>query len=260
MRRRLLFGLVVALIVAAIPLALFAQRGGFGGFGGGRRSFIYDNARYDGQFAFVRIRYLSQNRWSADYPEMDRNLSTMLDALTAITPHLEATNVHTFDDPELMKFPVAYLTEPGYWVPTDAEVVGLRNYLAKGGFLIVDDFFDPYDHFGREWSTFERGIRRVLPDARIDTLDVKHPVFNSFFEIDSLHIPYPGNWGQRGLYGEFYGIHEDNDPTKDLQVVINYNMDIGDYMEWSATGIYAMAPSNEAYKFGINYIIYGLTH
>ena len=60
--------------------------------------------------------------------------------------------------------------------------------------------------------------------------------------------------------GEFYGIHEDNDPTKRLMVVINYNMDIGDYMEWSPTGVYAIAPTNEAYKFGINYIIYGLTH
>ena len=60
--------------------------------------------------------------------------------------------------------------------------------------------------------------------------------------------------------GEFFGIHEDNDPSKRLMVVINYNMDIGDYMEWSPSGVYAIAPTNEAYKFGINYVIYGLTH
>jgi len=83
-------------------------------------------------------------------------------------------------------------------------------------------------------------------------------VFNSFFEIKSLHVPYPGRLGQLGVYGEFYGIH-DNNPTKRLQVVINYNMDIGDYMEWSATGIYAFAPTNGAYKFAINYIVYGMT-
>ena len=60
--------------------------------------------------------------------------------------------------------------------------------------------------------------------------------------------------------GEFYGIHEDNDANKRLMVIINYNMDIGDYMEWSPQGVYAIAPTNGAYKFGINYVIYGLTH
>src|SRR5262245_18754066 len=137
----------------------------------------------------------------------------MLKELTAIDPHLDATNVHTFDDPELLKFPVAYLTEPGYWFPTEEEVVGLRNYLAKGGFLIVVDFYDPVNQFGREWTTFYNGIMRVLPTAKIDTLDLSHPVFNSFFSIRSLEVSYPGRWGERGLMGEFYGIHEDNDPT-----------------------------------------------
>ena len=103
-------------------------------------------------------------------------------------------------------------------------------------------------------------MRRVLPDAKIERLTVSHPVFNSFFSIKSLQVPYPGGLGEQGLMGEFYGIHEDNDPTKRLMVVINYNMDIGDYMEWSPSGVYAIAPTNEAYKFGINYIIYGLTH
>ncbi|MCC7009851.1 MAG: DUF4159 domain-containing protein [Acidobacteria bacterium] len=245
--------LAVALaVLAAAPAVLYAQ---WGRFGGGRGAMILPNAPYDGRFAFVRIRYRSGGSWSADYPAMERNLSTMLKALTSMDPHVEATNVHTLDDPELHKFPVAYLTEPGYWIPNEEEVIGLRTYLAKGGFLIVDDF-----HFEPEWATFERAIRRVLPQARIDVLDVSHPVFHSFFEITSLRVPYPGRLGEAGLYGEFYGIHEDNDPAKRLSVVINYNMDIGDYMEWSATDVYNPMPTNEAYKFGINYVIYGLTH
>jgi len=247
-------GLVVAglALLMLTPVVLFAQ---WGGFRRGRGVAVYPNAPYDGKFAFVRIRYRSGGSWSADYPAMERNLSTMLKELTSLDPHLDATNVHTFDDPELHKFPVAYLTEPGYWVPNEDEVLGLRNYLEKGGFLIVDDF-----HFEPEWATFENGIRRVLPSARIDTLDLSHPVFHSFFEIKSLHVPYPGRLGEAGLYGEFYGIHEDNDPNKRLMVVINYNMDIGDYMEWSAMDVYNPLPTNEAYKFGINYVIYGLTH
>ncbi len=99
----------------------------------------------------------------------------------------------------------------------------------------------------------------MLPDARIERLKVSHPIFNTFFAIESLKVPYPGRLGEMGLMGEFFGIHEDNDPAKRLMVVINYNMDIGDYMEWSSTGVYSVSPTNEAYKFGINYVMYGLT-
>ena len=126
----------------------------------------------------------------------------------------------------------------------------MRTYLAKGGFLIVDDF-----HFQNEWDVFEAAMRKVLPGSRIERLAETHPVFNSFFSIASLEVPYPGRLGQNGLMGEFYGIHEDNDALKRLMVVINYNMDIGDYMEHSARGFYAVDPTNEAFKFGVNYII-----
>jgi hypothetical protein len=250
--RRRSFWLAVALVVI-LPLSMAGQRGS-GLFRGSRVG--YPNLRYDGRFTLVRLRYLETHGfgWSADYPAMEQNFSTMLEALTAVRPRTDGSNVHMLDDPELLKFPVAYLSEPGYWYPSEEEVLGLRRYIEKGGFLIVDDFD------GAEWPPFERAIRRVLPTAAIERLDLSHPVFHSFFEITSLHVPYPGRLGQLGVYGEFFGIHEDNDPTRRLQVVINYNMDIGDYMEWSATGLYALAPTNEAYKFGINYIVYGLTH
>ena len=184
---------------------------------------------------------------------MEQNLTEMLTELTALAPHTTGSNVHDLDDPELLKYPVAYLSEPGYWYPSDAEVRGLQEYLAKGGFLIVDDF-----HFDREWWVFETAMRQVLPDARIDRLDVTHPVFNSFFAIKSLHIPYPG---QTDLFGEFFGIYDNNDATKRLSVVINYNMDVGDYVEWAQSSrSYSFEPTNEAYKLMINYVVYGLTH
>jgi len=253
MQRRLAWmaGLLV-LITLTLPLA--AQRGGrFFGFG--RRAWVSPNVNYNGQFTFVRIRYQGYGSWSYDYPDMEENLTIMLTELTSMNPNQLGTNVLDLDDPELLKYPVAYLTEPGYWYPTDAEVEGLREYLDKGGFLIVDDF-----HFWNEWVVFETAMRRVLPEAVIEPLDLSHPVFNSFFQIQSLEVPYPGRLGEQGLMGEFYGIHDPADPANRLMVVINYNMDIGDYMEWSRTGTYAITPTNEAYKFGINYVIYGLTH
>jgi hypothetical protein len=250
--KRTLTWLALALL-AGLPLAAAAQGGLFFGFES--RYGRYPNVAYDGRFTFVRAQYARYGGWRADYPTMERNLNTILREITRLRPHPEGTNVLTFDDPELFRYPVAYLSEPGYWFPSDAEVAGLRLYLEKGGFLIADDF-----HFPNEWAVFENAIRRVLPTARIDRLDLSHPVFNTFFQIRSLQVPYPGRLGEQGLMGEFYGIHEGNDPGRPLQVVINYNIDLGDYVEWSAEELYNPMSTNEAYKFMINYVMYGLTH
>lgn len=240
---------VVGLFLISVPLAAAAQRGGFF-----RRGQL-PNVQYDGRFTLARIRYEAYGGWRADYPTMEHHLSGMLKNITAIDAHVDGSNVHDFDDPELLKIPISYLSEPGYWFPSASEVAGLRDYLKKGGFLIVDDF-----HFQNEWAVFEAAIRRVQPDGRIQPLDITHPIFNSFFQIESLKVPYPGRLGERGLMGEFYGIFEDNDLAKRLMVVINYNIDLGDYVEWSDRDVYSLLPTNEAYKFAINYIIYGLTH
>jgi hypothetical protein len=247
--RRFFIGLAV-LLALVVPLFAAAQRGGV--FGRFRQ---YDNVPYDGRFTFARIQYARYRGWAADYPTMERNLTVILQDITSMRPHLTGSNIHTFDDPELLKHPVAYLSEPGYWFPNEAEVLSLRTYLRKGGFLIADDF-----HFPNEWNVFEAAIRRVLPDARIERLDISHPIFNTFFQIDSLKVPYPGRLGERGLMGEFFGIHENNDPSRRLTVMINYNIDIGDYVEWSGENLYNREATNEAYKFMINYVIYGLTH
>jgi len=210
---------------------------------------------YNGQFVIVRLWYPRYPGWSYDYPDMEQNFTLILRDISLLPAYPNGSNIFRMDDPELLKFPIAYLSEPGYWYPSESEARGLREYLAKGGFLIVDDF-----HFENEWRVFENAMRMVLPDARIDRLDVSHPIFNSFFSIKSLDIPYPGRLGEQGLIGEFYGIHEGNDTSKRLMVVIDYNMDIGDYMEHSGQGWYSVDPTNEAFKFGVNYLIYGLTH
>ena len=240
--------LLAASVVAALPVN--AQRGG-------RRPSMDDfmPARYDSRFTLARLYYSVYPGWSFDWPDMEDHLSAILESLTTFRPSHVRNNVFRMDDPELLKYPVAYLSEPGYWFPSEREVLGLREYIDKGGFLIVDDF-----HYAEEWVVFERAMMQVLPNARIERLELTHPIFNSFFPIMSLRVPYPGTLGERGLMGEFFGIHDPDDPNNRLRVVINYNMDIGDYMEHSSRGWYAVAPTNEAYKFGINYLVYGLTH
>jgi len=238
------FWLWVLLIVAA-PLA-WSQRQSLS---------LPPNQAYDGRFTFVRLRYTQGYRmaWSADYPAMERNFMSILGDLSSMRLHKSTSNVNVLDDPALAQYPIAYLTEPGYWMPTDGEAAGLRNWIVKGGFLIVDDFY-----FERQWQVFEESMRIVLPKARIVPLDVSHPIFNSFFQIRSLDgMTHPATTEAKAQY---LGIYEDNDPSKRLQVIINFNNDIGDYMEWSGEGWYPVNLSNDAYKFATNYVVYGLTH
>ncbi len=221
-----------------------------------RRIFQEPNAAYDGKFTFVRLSYTVQGRsgWEFDYPAMERNFMTILNDLTSVHPHVQESNIHAMDDPELGRYPVAYLSEPGWWHPDDSQAAGLRTWLAKGGFLIVDDFYGPY-----QWQNFEESMHKVLPNGRIVPLDVTHPIFDAFFHIKTLegmsHPDQPGMWK-----AEYKGIFEDNDPSKRLMVIINYNNDIGDYMEWSGQGYYAINFSNDAYKLATNYVVYALTH
>ena len=236
--------IILPALLATLAVPAFAQW---------RRFVAEPNVAYDGLFTVARIRYTVHGRsgWAFDYPEMERNLMTAMRELTTLRPHERGSNIHTLDDPELLRYPVAYLSEPGYWIPDSAEVVGLRKYLAKGGFLIVDDFMRG------EWINFEEQMRTVLPGARFVRLDASHGVFDTFFHVDSLKMPYPHN---PYLQAEFFGIFEDNDPAKRLMVVINYNNDIGDYMEWSRTSWLPVNPTNDAYKLAVNYVLYGMTH
>ncbi|MES2177878.1 MAG: DUF4159 domain-containing protein [Gemmatimonadota bacterium] len=238
----------VSLIAAMTVSAALASAQYFG------RVRIEPNATYDGRFTFVRLRYQLVTRpgWEYDYPAMERNFMTIANDLTTLRPHTAESNILDMDDPELSRYPIAYLSEPGYWYPSPTEARGLRTWLKKGGFLVVDDFLL------NQWAQFEYAMKQVLPDAKIVPLTIKHPIFDAFFRITTLSgMHHPDN--SRAI-AEYYGIYENNDPTRRLMVIINYNNDIGDYMEWSGQGWYAVNLSNDAYKMATNWIVYGLTH
>ena len=253
--------LIIAVLVVCVGAgSAFAQRRfGGGGFGGGRFSQIpiEPNAPYDGRFTFVRMRYgpdygyASQRLpWSHDYPAGERHFMKILNEVTYLGPHTEESDILPLDSPDLFRYPVAYLCEPGTWTMTDEEAANLRKYLLKGGFLIIDDF--RYNH----WPNFEAQMARVLPEGKIYELPLDNLIFHAFFEIKTLNVPQ--YYDPPPAY--FRAIFEDNDPAKRVMVMINYNTDISEYWEWSDTGLKPIDESNEAYKIGVNYIIYGLTH
>ena len=247
-------GLVLLLLMVAAPLE--AQFGRRGRRGGRPVDLSPNNVEYGHQFTFVRLQYRpafgeSWNPgWAHDYPRAERNFAKILESVTFIEPYMGGSNILRTDDPELFKYPVAYLSEPGQWTMSEPEVEGLRNYLLKGGFLIVDDFG------GWDWENFELQMRRALPELQPMRLEPGHPIFNSFFAIDIETLNLPSYRGD----ADFWGYHEDNDPQKRLMAVVNYNTDIGEFWEFSDAGFVPIDLSNEAYKLGINYLLYAMMH
>jgi hypothetical protein len=225
------------------------------------------NARYDGRYTFARIRYRGMGcfapegpGWAHDYPVAERNLMQIMRDVTSLRPYMDGGNILSLDDPELFKYPIAYLSEPGCWEPTEEDVKALGAYLLKGGFIIFDDFGDrrPYcPGDGAELLNAQYQIQRALPGAQLVRLTTAHPIFDSFFKIEDLETLSEGGYR---CTPEYYGIFEGNDPKKRLIAILNNNNDIGDFWQYSATGFVPIPISNEAYKLGVNYIVYALTH
>lgn len=214
-------------------------------------------------FNFVRIRYngftgmgswgggrWSTPPWAHDYDRAERNFLKILGELTTVETTSDSYLILDLDDPEIMQYPVLYVSEPGYWNCTKKETDNLREYLLRGGFVIFDDFRDAPG----EWDNFSGCMREVFPDRTLEVLEADHPIFHCFYDIDSLDMVPP-----YGVPGKptFYGMA---DETGRLQVIANFNNDIGDYWEWSDQTFVPIQLSNEAYRFGINYVVYALTH
>ena len=225
---------------------------------------------YSGGFTFARIKFEPTQwgggpfmwgldlKWNHDYPDAERNFTRIVDEMTHIDVFTGGGNVLELTDPRLFEHPWAYLCEAGFWNPTEEELANLRSYLFKGGFLVVDDIFDR-PGYPIYWENVERQMGRLLPGYELVPMTIDHPVFRAFFPLEDLDfdLDLPGIFPVRG---KIYGVFEDNDPNRRLMVAINYNMDIGDFWEWSEYAIYPVDVTQKGFKLGVNYLIYGMTH
>ncbi|MBI4503764.1 MAG: DUF4159 domain-containing protein [Gemmatimonadetes bacterium] len=237
-----------AFLVLLLPLLLTGQGRG--------RVRVMPNLEYNGQFVFARIRYggfsgYGGSTWSHDYPRADQHLSRILHDLTTISAALNGSNVFELTDPEMFRYPFIYVSEPGYWVMSDADAASLRAYLLKGGFIVFDDFEE--EHL----LNVEAQMRRSLPELHMIEIEIDHPIFDSFFRMKSIDFPHPM---QPYLRAQYFGIFEDNDPRKRMLAMINHNSDLAEYWEWSATGMFPVDITSDAYKLGVNYVVFGMTH
>ena len=198
------------------------------------------------------------NSWATDYPKSDRQFVTVLKRLTNLDA-FDYENAVLLTDPSIRRYPFLYALEVGYMSLSEEEVTGLRDYLEAGGFLVIDDFWGT-----REWAVFEWNMKRVLPEHPIIDLDLEHPVFSTFYEIDEiLQVPAYGRyWGGRTSERDGYvpyvkGI-EDHDGR--LMVMINWNTDLGDAWEWAEQPDYPLQYSTFAFQMGVNMIVYAMSH
>jgi hypothetical protein len=228
-----------------------------------------DNAPYDGRFTFFRVRFEPSfgggggrgfrgrgvdKKWDHDTPRAERHLMKILEEITMLRPKMDCGAVYAFGEPESFKYPIAYVSEPGFWTMDETELKGIRDFVAKGGFIIFDDFF------GQHWYNFEERWREAFPEFQLQPVPRTHPLFDTFYDIRSTQLFYQGGGGIQGAAAEFYGAFEDNDPTKRLVAIAGYNSDLGELMEYSDTEYVPIDLSNEAYKIMVNYLIYAMTH
>jgi len=220
------------------------------------------------EFEFVRLMYPENPqfargwgfgyRWLTDAPEAETHLLQGIRRLTRINAPTEGLAVRLEDD-GLFDRPFLYAVEVGGWDLSDIEIARLREYLDRGGFLMVDDF-----HGSLEWEGFMHSMRRVYPDHSVVEIPDSDEVFHVLYDlierpqIPSVYGAMTGRtWEKDGYTPHWRGIYDD---TGRLVVVINFNMDLGDAWEHADTPVYPQPLTRLAYQYAINYLLYSMTH
>jgi hypothetical protein len=197
--------------------------------------------------------------WTIDYPRSDRHLMAGLRRLTRIHTR-SVEQVADIDDPEEMNnWPFLYAVEVGHWNLSDTQAKSLREYLLRGGFLMVDDF-----HGTQEWEIFMEGMNKIFPDRPVVDIGNQDALFHVLYDLDDrFQVPgaqylYTGRTFERdGYEAHWRGIYDDRGR---LMVAICHNMDLGDAWEWSDDPRYPEKWASLAYRIAVNYTIYALTH
>jgi hypothetical protein len=188
--------------------------------------------------------------WSHDWPRSEEHFMKILSEVTKLDVN-PSGHIISFQNDDCFKYPIAYLCEVGYIQLSKEEAQRMAEYLLRGGFLIVDDFRGP-----REANNFANQMHQVFPNRTIEELPRNHPIWTSFYDITDLEIPPPPIYSRYDK-PQYFGISDDNGR---LMMVIDYNNDISEYWEWSDDPLKPIDETNEAFKYGVNFVMYALTH
>lgn len=256
-RLALLFALFAAIVAAQEH---FEFEGNYGDYKHLPPQTIQDN-----DFIFARLMYNGRTpgylkNWYTDYPTGDQNLVSILSRITHIDVAHES-RVVPVQHPDLFRYPMIYSAEAGQMVLSGADARRLREYLTRGGFWMIDDFWGTH-----EWADFEAEMRKVFPGRHIVDIPSDHPIFHVFYDIDEpMQVPNIGyaynpgipTWEQDGYKPYVRGIFDDSGR---LLVFINHNTDLMDASEWADDPLYPHKFSAYAYRVFSNAVVYALSH
>ena len=218
------------------------------------------------EFYFARLVYtdpysgqeLAERPWHIDAPDAERHFLQGVSRLSAVDANGFEHYIRP-EDEDFFDYPWLYSVEPGWWDLTDKEAARIREYLLRGGFLVLDDF-----HGSQEWVAFRRGMTKIFPERPIVDVPLSDPVFHTLYDIEpseqipGLQFVYSGRTYERdGVDPQWRGIYDDEGR---LMVMINHNMDLGDAWEHADLPEYPERWTAMSYRMGINYILYSMTH
>jgi len=199
--------------------------------------------------------------WTMDYPRSDRHLLEGVRRLTRIDSKSVEQVVELDGTDDIYNYPMLYAVEVGHWELPQKQADQLRDYLERGGFLMTDDY-----HGFEEWEIFNQSMERVLPDQPIVDIPNSDAIFHTVYDLDD-RFQVPGaqyletgltyERGETGKIPHWRGIY---DSRRRLIAVFCHNMDLGDAWEHSDNPAYPEKWASLAYRIGMNYFIYDLTH
>jgi Domain of unknown function (DUF4159) len=216
---------------------------------------IFARYHYDsgGQFGFGGFR-----RWAADYPKSDRQFIEAVRRLTRVdTRSVEQVVDANTDD--IYNWPWIFVEDAGAWSMSEAQATRLRQYLLRGGFIMLDDTHGDY-----EWNNLLAGVHMIFPDRPIEELTDQDELFHVLYDLDE-RFQIPGTryiWGNRSYTPDSSVPHwrAIRDDRGRIVIAICHNSDVGDAWEWADSPRYPERAESLAFRLGINYIIYGMTH
>jgi len=197
--------------------------------------------------------------WTQDYPRADRHFAQAIRRLTRIQARSVEQPVNLDDGDDVYNWPWLCAGEMGDWKLTDAQAAKLREFLLRGGFLMLDDFWGT-----EEWNRFEESMQRVFPDRPIVEIDDGDAIFHTIYNLDDRY-QIPGEWAlargttyrNDGQTAHWKGIYDDRNR---VMVAISFNSDIGDSWEWADDPRYPERYSALGIRIGVNYVVYSMTH